>query len=129
MHIGIVAQLLNDLVGIDPESQRRATDLQRRKKTLPVAYALRCDREEHHDVLSDWCAGREQLSERDELQVMLEMRNLGAADYAWVVAEAHRREALGVLRTLLKVSRHQAVSRLRALVPVVDASSPRRRPR
>jgi geranylgeranyl pyrophosphate synthase len=127
-HVGIVAQLLNDLAGIDPDSPRRGTDIQRRKKTLPVAYALCCERDEKHDVLGTWYASRAQLSERDELQVRLQIRSLGAAHYGWVVAEAHRRQALAVLRTLSRASGHQSVARLRALVPVVGARRPRRRP-
>lgn len=39
--IGIVVQLLNDLAAIDPSAPECGSDLRRRKKTLPIAYALR----------------------------------------------------------------------------------------
>ncbi len=39
-HVGVVAQLLNDLAGVDPDSASRGSDLRRGKKTLPIAYAL-----------------------------------------------------------------------------------------
>lgn len=120
-HCGIVAQLLNDLAGVVPGAPLRGGDLLRRKKTLPVAYALRCAREEGIPPLLAWYgAAANSLpadsSPSDEESIARLIRDLGGHDYAAVVAEAHRREARAALRRLLRVSGHPAVGALRRLI-------------
>src|SRR5207247_2199402 len=54
IHAGIVGQLGNDLEGIDADGRQRGTDLIHRKKTVPVAYALRIAAEEGVKEITDW---------------------------------------------------------------------------
>lgn len=111
-HIGVVAQLLNDIRGVVV-----GTDLRRRKKSLPVAYAVRCAREEHISRLLDWYEGRGSADAGDEREIATLIRELGAVDYAWVVAEAHRQEALAAIRALVETTGRQEAVTLRRLVP------------
>jgi hypothetical protein len=52
---------------------------------------------------------------------------LGAVDFAWVVAETHRREAVAVLRQLAKQSGRRQVRKLGELIPPLQ-SQPRANP-
>jgi geranylgeranyl diphosphate synthase type I len=127
-HLGVVAQLLNDLVGVDPSltAEERGTDLRRRKKSLPVAYALRCAREEAILPVLEWYARPAGDAGRpgEEERVVQVMSDLGALHYAWVVADAHRREALADLRRLEALIGPRGVKRLRRLVPATPARAP-----
>lgn len=122
-HCGVVAQLLNDLAGIAPGDPTRRGDLRRRKKTLPVAYALRCAREEDVAPLIAWyvpspCTMGTDDADREETIARL-IGELGGHDYAALVADAHRREALAALRRLLRRTGRPAVGTLRRLVAPV----------
>jgi geranylgeranyl diphosphate synthase type I len=119
-HAGVVAQLLNDLAGVELGSTRRGTDLQRRKKTLPVAFALRCARDEGLPEVLAWYTGGP-TADGDEERLAQTLRRLGALHYTWLVADIHRREALAVVRRLGEVTGRKEVSRLRRLVPVLRA--------
>jgi geranylgeranyl pyrophosphate synthase len=129
-HVGVVAQLLNDMGGIEPNSLNRGTDLQRRKKTLPVAYALRCAREEGIGDVLDWyqdpsaAGGLDQQAEREEA-LAHRMADLGALHYTWIVADAHRRDALTCVRRLECSTGLASVRHLRRLVPSLRARRPR----
>lgn len=120
-HVGIVAQLLNDLAGIDVERGARGSDLRRRKKTLPVVYALRCAQEEGLSPLLAWYEAGVPADALDEERVVGLFRELGAVDYTWVVADAHRREALRALRGLVRATGRPEVRALRRLIPVTSA--------
>ena len=113
-HVGVVAQLLNDLAGVDPGTPARGSDIRRRKKTLPIAYALRCAREE---ALTPALAVAE--ATEDEERIARAVRDLGGLHYTWVVADTHRREALAVVETLVQLTGREAVRGLRRLVPAV----------
>lgn len=116
-HIGIVAQLLNDIAGIS----EGGSDLSRRKKTLPVAYALRCAKEEHIPPLIAWYnRGCEPLDLSEERMAKM-LNDLGALHYAYVVADAHRRQAERTLESLVRDSGCQALLELGRLIPVVRA--------
>jgi geranylgeranyl pyrophosphate synthase len=123
MHAGIVAQLRNDIAGIAPDAHERGSDLRRRKKTLPVAYALRCAREEGIPRLLAWYdrlpgpRDAEARAEEDAIARLID--ELGGARYAALVADVHRREARAVLRSLMRLTRQSAVGDLRHLVPPV----------
>lgn len=117
-HVGVVAQLLNDLVDVDPDAER-GSDLRRRKKTLPIVYALRCARDGDAGPLLHRYRQGVTLSEQDEQCLVVAMRDLGALHYTWVVAEAHRREALAVLPELARLVGGDQVYQLRRLVPPV----------
>jgi geranylgeranyl pyrophosphate synthase len=116
-HLGTAAQLLNDLAGIDPMHFQPGTDLQRRKKTLPVAYGLRCAREEDLADILAWYEQPHQHGESGEWELAKRLSDLGALDYTWIVADAHRREALAALDRLVQITGRRAVWQLRRLVP------------
>lgn len=118
-HVGIVAQLLNDLAGVEPGSLSRGSDIRRRKKTLPIAYALQCAREE--GLIGNFAAHRwhESSHPEEEEQIAMGIRALGGLHYTWVVADAHRREALAALEALVPIIGRGAAKNLRHLVPPV----------
>ena len=118
-HLGVAAQIVNDLVGIDGDNPRRGSDLRRRKKTLPVAYALRCAQEEGNSAILGWYQGTPSLAVRTEDDVAAQIREIGGLHYGWVVADVHRREALSALRTLARAAGRPQVTRLRRLVPAM----------
>ncbi len=118
-HVGVVAQLLNDLAGISPDATQRGNDLQRMKKTLPISYALRCaEEEEIVDILS-WYHENGARRPLDEERVAALARELGAVHYTSVVADSHRREALATLQRLVQVTGKEQIFQLRRLVPVI----------
>jgi geranylgeranyl pyrophosphate synthase len=120
-HVGVVAQLLNDIAGINPRHPRLSTDLALRKKTLPLCYALRCAQDEGIADLLAWASTDAPLAHAHEQQLAKEIDRLGASHYAWVVADVHRREALALVRRLVRSTRQPTVARLRRLVPTLQA--------
>lgn len=120
-HVGIVAQLLNDIAGVDPDEPGRGSDLRRKKKTLPIAYALRCASEEDLSAVLNWSHSTTPLSNQEATHLALIMRDLGALHYTWVVADTHRREALAVVQELVKLTERHDVYGLRQLIPAVRA--------
>lgn len=120
-HVGITAQLLNDIAGVDPNVPDRGSDLRLRKKTLPVAYALRCAAEEGISALLTWSTSTTPITSADEQQIAITICNLGALHYTWIIADAHRREALSVVRQLAQTTQRQQVAHLRRLIPKVRA--------
>ncbi|MBI4493321.1 MAG: polyprenyl synthetase family protein [Chloroflexi bacterium] len=120
-HVGVVGQLLNDLAGVAPDDPARGSDLRRRKKTLPVAYALRCAREEGLSSVLTWYEGTAPHTDEKEEQLATTIRDLGALHYAWVVADSHRREAFDGLAALARLTGREEVLRLRRLVPTTGA--------
>lgn len=119
-HVGMVAQLLNDIGGVLVGS-----DIARRKKTLPAAYALRCAHEEGISEIALWYADDPHPNEIDADRVSEIIRELGGIHYASVVASAHRQEALALVNELVRVTGRQEVRKLRRLVPQVWAGSRR----
>jgi geranylgeranyl diphosphate synthase type I len=120
VHCGIVAQLLNDLVAIDPEVRQRGSDLRLRKKTLPVAYALECARQEGVHAILDWFDRPDENQQLDETQIAQYMQQVGAAHFAWVVADSHRLEAFAALRRLQSLTGAMDPRPLRSVVPRVS---------
>lgn len=115
-NVGIAAQLLNDLVDVDPEAAR-GSDLRRRKMTLPIAFGLRCAEEgSAPPILARYRCG-ETLGEAEEWELAAALRDLGALHYTWIVVEAHRREALDLLPELARCAGSDQVRHLRRLVP------------
>lgn len=124
--VGTVAQLLNDIAGVDPDPNGRGSDLRLRKKTLPVAYALRCAHDEGIAALREWYDRPRQPSQgcgggngRDEQAIAELIRDLGGLHYSWIVATAHRREAITALDQLARISGQPQLHSLRRLVPPV----------
>lgn len=116
-HVGLAAQLLNDLVGINSENPTRGSDLRRKKKTLPVVYALRCAQEEGAAPLLAWYRGTSALRDDAEQDIASMIRTIGGLHYGWVIADTHRREALAALDTLAHATGRSEVHKLRRLVP------------
>jgi geranylgeranyl pyrophosphate synthase len=116
-HIGVVAQLLNDLEDVGSDPSRRKGDLRNGKRTLPIAYAVRYAREERREELLGALREPATLTGEQEEAVLAAMHELGAQQFAWTVARAHRNEALAALRNLAEVAERPAVMRLRRLIP------------
>lgn len=119
-HAGVVAQLLNDVGGV-----MSGNDLRRRKKTLPIAYALRCAREEGVPEVIDWFSSRDRQDASGLRRVSEIIQNLGALHYALVVAAGHRHEALELVRELVRVTGRPEAGDMRRLVPQVWARKAR----
>jgi geranylgeranyl pyrophosphate synthase len=118
---GVVAQLLNDMVGVDIDPAMRGSDIRRRKKTLPVAYLLRCAREEGLDWVLDFYGRGDSPPADEEQRIAKLIHDLGGLHYTWVVADAWRRDALAILHRLATHTRREGILRLRTLVPSVRA--------
>jgi geranylgeranyl pyrophosphate synthase len=119
-HIGVIGQILNDLQDVGSDATRRKGDIRRGKRTLPIAYALHYAREEARHEAVAWLTGATPMSAEDEQVLVERMHDLGAQQYAWTVAQAHRHEALAALRALAQVTERPAVVRLRRLIPGVS---------
>jgi geranylgeranyl diphosphate synthase type I len=119
-HIGVIAQLLNDIAGINPDATRLGSDLTRRKKTLPIAAALLTAQQTNHAAILEWAHSDAPLDDAAARHLAAQMRDLGALQYAWVVALAHRHEARLVLAELEPLIGPQAVQALAALIPTLD---------
>jgi geranylgeranyl pyrophosphate synthase len=121
-HVGVIGQALNDVGGV-----LEGSDLRQRKKTLPVAYALRCARDEGLTPILAWYGGEASQSKLDERELSVAIRDLGALHYAGVVADAHRRRALGLVRKLARATGRAEVHQMKQLVPVVWSGELERR--
>lgn len=115
-HVGIVAQLVNDIAGIPHAGVPGSSDIDRRKKTLPVTYALESARRENIRPLLDWYQHPDPPdgSARTVAETIVE---LGGLHYAWIVALAHRRVAIRELTSLEALTGHPEVHTLRRLIP------------
>lgn len=116
-HVGVAAQLLNDLAGINSESSSRGSDLKQKKKTLPVVYALRCAREEGTTQLLAWYQNVPTHGVVTEQDIASMIRDIGGLHYGWVIADTHRQEALAALETLAHATGRSEVHTLRRLIP------------
>ena len=118
-HVGIVAQLINDIAGIPHGDVPGSTDIAKRKKTLPVAYALACAREEGLSQVLAWyhpLPVGPSIAEKDIAEAIV---SLGGLHYAWLVAKAHRQRAVDLLKEIEMSSGKHEVSSLRRLIPSV----------
>jgi geranylgeranyl pyrophosphate synthase len=95
--VGLVAQLLNDLGGVDIASGNK-TDFRARTKTPPVAFLIRSAAEEHKQVVLDWYADTDLEDPARERELAILAHDLGAMDFAWILADTHRREAVAALK-------------------------------
>lgn len=118
-HVGVIAQLLNDLTGVDRDTSQYSSDLRRKKKTLPVAFSLRCAQQERPIKVLNWYQESGLSSQDNGAPLAATIRDLGALHYTWVVAEAHRQEAMIALQTLGSMTGRREVRRLRRVVPAL----------
>lgn len=124
-HVGVVAQVLNDIAGAVPGGEGGGSDLRRRKKTLPVAYTLRCTQELELPTVP--ATYRDSGGSRgDEEQLATAIHDLGGIHYALVVADVQRREALAAVAALARKTGRPEVHRLRRLIPPVQFHRSRR---
>lgn len=114
--VGVISQLINDMNGLDPNKRHRGTDIALRKKTLPVAYALRCAADEGISTLLDWYSGIGVGEPGEEDRIAQLISDLGAFHYTVSVAEIHRKEALAALRSLEELTGRGPMRSLSALV-------------
>ncbi len=97
--LGIAFQLNDDLLGIWGEEQRTGkepTDVARRKKTLPVIYAMEQAGPDDRDRLRALYTG-EDLDEAAITEIVRILERTGARDYTREEARRHRDEALAEL--------------------------------
>ena len=120
-HVGVCAQLLNDLAGVDIGETETTSDLRRRKKTLPVAYLLRCARQEGLTPVLDWSRSTGPSGLHADEHIATLIHDLGGLHYTWTVADAHRREARALLGELAEVASRQEVLALQRLLPSARA--------
>ena len=97
--LGLAFQLNDDLLGIwgrEDETGKEPTDLLRRKKTLPVIYALERGGPEDRARLTELYQ-REELSPADVAELTTILERSGARDYTRDEARRYRDEALAEL--------------------------------
>lgn len=123
-HVGVIAQLLNDSAALVPHEAVHHTDIQRRKKTLPISFALHYAREKPQAELLQWAESHGDLSPVACERIATTIQELGGLHYAWVVADMHRREALATLRALQRHTGRREVWALRRLIPRLRARRP-----
>jgi geranylgeranyl pyrophosphate synthase len=120
-HLGTVGQILNDLAGVDVAQGPLKSDIRERKKTLPIAFLLRCAREENIPDVLEWFEPDAKLDDATILRLSTLIHDVGGLDYTWVMADAYYREAVAVLRSLEPRIGAGGVRRLRRLLPPVRA--------
>jgi geranylgeranyl diphosphate synthase type I len=97
--LGLAFQLNDDLLGIwgsEDQTGKEPTDLLRRKKTLPVIYALERGGPEDRARLAELYR-RDQLSDAEVGEITAILERSGARDYTRDQARRHRDEALAEL--------------------------------
>jgi geranylgeranyl pyrophosphate synthase len=120
-HVGVIAQILNDIADVSGD-MICGSDLRLVKKTLPIAYALRCAREEQIQPLLTWARQPRAVGEKDLAAVRAAVWAVGGVHYAWVVADAHRREAIVVINALVHATGRTELRGLRHLIPSTRAT-------
>lgn len=99
-NLGLAFQIQDDVLGIWGEDSKTgkstASDILKKKKTLPVVYALQEASQEQKERLRT-VYSQERVGEKD-LPIVLEILDVtGARGYAESVAEEHRQKALAAL--------------------------------
>lgn len=116
LHVGLVAQVLNDLAGVTAPGAACCSDLQRHKKTLPIVYTLCCAHEEGRSEILDWY---ERGDATAAARFASAVQDLGGLHYGWLLADIHRREALTAVRMLTELTGAFRPWHLRRLVPTI----------
>jgi geranylgeranyl pyrophosphate synthase len=116
--VGLVAQLLNDLGGVDDASGNK-TDFRARTKTTPVAFLLRSAIEDNRQSVIDWYRNLDFQDPSREHELAVLAHDLGAMDFAWILADQYRREAIATLRRDADTLRTPALLELVPLLPSV----------
>jgi geranylgeranyl pyrophosphate synthase len=123
VQVGVVVQLDNDAQACTARGALEDSDLRRRKKTLPVAYALQCARADGHQAFLDYAAGVGEPPDGQLREAQRYIAACGGLHFTWAVAESARSEAFGVLRRLSAKLEVDASALLGNLVPRLPAMS------
>ena len=94
--IGLAYQIRDDVLGIWGEKRAKDTDIRKRKKTLPVVYALERARGAEREKLLE-IYRQEVINEGDAKEVIRILSQLGAEGYAQEMAGNYYQEALSEL--------------------------------
>jgi geranylgeranyl pyrophosphate synthase len=119
--VGLIAQLLNDLAGLDLTVSAQKTDFRARTKTAPVAFLLRSAREDGHTVIVDWYENAHLTDPDAEHELARLAHDLGALEFAWILADTCRREAAGALVKQADALGRPELLQLLTLLPSVRA--------
>ncbi|HEX2171906.1 MAG TPA: polyprenyl synthetase family protein [Dehalococcoidia bacterium] len=128
LNLGVTQQLLNDLNDVRPEVQRNwKSDIVRRKKTLPIAYALNLlnstDRSDCAvpPVFRSWfdSTNAASLAAKDESLIWHWLLDVGALHFAGLMADVYRRRALACLKQLESYLKPASTQAVETLVPVL----------
>ncbi|MGE5619876.1 MAG: polyprenyl synthetase family protein [Sphingomonadaceae bacterium] len=122
-HVGVIEQLLNDIYDVATAGSGGKSDLKRGKRTIPIAYALRCARDEGLEELVTLLRQGPQLTTEQERCLSRTIAGLGGLQYSVVVADVHRKTALDIVDELIQLTAIERVSHLRRLVPALGSSS------
>lgn len=120
--MGGIAQLTNDIQDVLPQVEgdslpARKTDIRLRKRTLPIVFTLRDDSPEPNALQRAYRNPDEGLDEEDLSQAIM---SAGGVQFAQLVIEVHRQNALQILEEL-EALRPGAREILGALLPMEDA--------
>jgi geranylgeranyl pyrophosphate synthase len=119
--VGTIAQLLNDLAGLDLTVTGQKTDFRARTKTAPVAFLLQSAREDGHTVVLDWYTNTQPCDSDAERELARLAHDLGALDFAWILADTCRREASATLVMQVAELKRPELLELLPLLPSVRA--------
>ncbi len=96
-HLGVSLQVSNDVESLG-ESGTAKSDIVRRKKTLPVIFALAHAVPPEREWLRELYGARSCVDPIDERRVLEILRSSGAIHYSLVQVELHRGKALSLLK-------------------------------
>ena len=124
--VGLLNQLDNDLQGCTKDGALACSDLRLRKKTLPVAYALRCrpldGAEDFRRFFQEPASPR--LADASQLDMVQRyLASCGALHYTWVVAQTIQRDLLALLAQMVGQGQQPLADACRALIPPLPAMS------
>jgi len=93
--LGLAYQMKNDVLGIWG-GESSASDIKKKKKTLPVIYALeRAEGKEREELLRIY--GKKTINSKDVERVVQLLRHIGAEEYTEEMAERYYQEAVAEL--------------------------------
>jgi geranylgeranyl diphosphate synthase, type I len=121
--LGIAFQLNDDLLGIwGPErtTGKEASDVPRKKKTLPVIYAFEhASREDRERLVALYANGS--LTEEHTAEVIAILERTGARDYTRDKAREHRDRALAALEAAGTIEREPRARLEEIITSVISA--------
>ncbi len=102
LHLGVALRIAEDVVGtwgaVFDSGKPTGSDIRRRKRTLPVVYALGHAAEQDRQVVASLYSLTTYLSSEQELRVREVLAGCGAAAFVVAQAEVHCRRASAALQ-------------------------------